>query len=818
MAITGKQNETGQLWVEEGESRTAPLVSVAPLTPIDKVYTYTTTDEIAAGLPPVQRVIVPMGRRNRDARAIIVKIDRGPWSSTLKPIRKVLDPAGSLSSHLVALGKWISQYYCSPLGRTLAAMMPDAVRQQRGFVTVRHVQLQPDVDPSNLPQLGAKQRRIIDLLADSGEPIEASQLLASADAQRATLRSLIDKSLVTESVEKRPPETSIEGQPVEPDHTLTDDQRRTVESIIGACDDAAFCVRLLYGVSGSGKTEVYVHAIRHVIAAGKQAIFLVPEIALTTQLVQRLARRFERVAMIHSGLTDAQRSLEWEAIRTGKKQVVIGTRSAVFAPCDKLGLIVVDEEQETSYKNMQSPRFHVRDVAIQRAHMLGIPIVLGSATPSLESWQNVSRHKTWQRIDLPHRVFAQPMPAVDIIDMRMQASADGVTPIVTPELVTALREAIARNEQAVLLLNRRGYAALLQCRTCGQRIGCPNCRTSLVLHKLRGRTVCHYCHMSLEIPTHCPDRSCQGELQRVGSGTERLEEWLTKRLPDARIRRADSDTMKHARHYRQLINAFESHELDILLGTQMIAKGLDFPNVSLVGVIGAEPVSAMSDFRANERLFQLITQVAGRAGRAELPGRVIVQSMTPDLSALRHAAGHDYPAFADAELKRRHMLQLPPAVRMARFVLSGKRDQQTRTEAADLASRLRATVQELAAPIRTPDGSPGQSPSTPTDSRPRLPSGVLNSDPIVTNQHDPTAGGQRSTTATVPQVNITGVTVLGPNPCAIERIRNQYRHEVLLCAPTAGSLLRILTHARHHDQLRTRGTSLLIDVDPVILT
>jgi primosomal protein N' (replication factor Y) len=542
---------------------------------------------------------------------------------------------------------------------------------------------------------------------------------------------------------------------VEPDFALNEDQAAAIRRVEEVLQAGEFRALVVYGVSGSGKTEVYVHAMRQALAAGKQAIMLVPEIALTTQLMRRLAARFDRVAVIHSGLSDTERSLAWDAIRVGRTPVVIGTRSAVFAPCPDLGIIVVDEEQEPSYKNLQSPRFHVRDVAIKRAHQLGIPILLGSATPSLETWHNQQILPAYERVELPHRVRSLPMPEVRLVDTRDQPVFGGGS--ISYPLMKELEGTLERGEQAVVLLNRRGYATWLYCPGCKQRVRCPNCHASMVLHRDREKMLCHHCQGTTDVPSFCADLSCRTRLVQGGGGTERIEQQLREYFPRARVRRADSDTMTHVRDYHALVRGFENGEIDILVGTQMIAKGLDFPNVSLVGVVGADAGGAATDFRAAERLFQLVTQVAGRAGRADVPGRVIVQSSATDTPALRFAMKHDFVGLAQAELPMRRLRGFPPYSCLTRFVLAGKRDHQTGEEAKALAERLRQTIAAT--------------------------------------------GG--------------GGDVLGPQLCVIERIRNMYRHEVLLRAPSAGRMLAILDAARGSGALRTRATSMIIDVDPV---
>jgi len=756
---------SGKLWVEEGPTQTAPLVTVAPVGPIDRTYTFTADKKILAELKLGQRVSVPIGKRDRMTTGYVIDIQTGPWTSTLKPIGEILDPGGQLSEHLLELGQWIARYYQCPLGKTLAAMMPDAARRLSGFHQVRYVRRCQPASSSNeenrQPALGQKQKAVIDELTATNSIMPTDLLLSRTGASRSTLRTLIARGLVDEFIEREAPEPPETQREPEPAFALTTDQRAALDRINTVIGAGKFHAMLLYGVSGSGKTEIYVHAMRSVIASGGQAILLVPEIALTTQLMQRLVRRFDRVAVIHSGLTNAQRGVMWEHIRRGNIDVVIGTRSAVFAPLPNCGLFVVDEEQETSYKNLQAPRFHVRDVAIKRAHMLGAPVLMGSATPSLELWQNAQRHPDYERIDLPTRVTARPMPPIRVVDMGEESARQpGQKLTLSRLLLSELDKTLAAGEQAVLLLNRRGYAQWLQCASCGTRVRCPRCNVQMVFHQARGAVICHQCHSRVTLPRHCPDPSCGGKLISGGCGTERLEQTIAALLPSARVRRADSDTMRRGDHYVQLVGDFEARQFDILVGTQMIAKGLDFPNVSLVGVIGAEPVGAASDFRSAEHLFQLITQVAGRAGRAQVPGRVVVQSLDPQIPALKFATNHDYVGFAEYELKRRATLRLPPYFRMARLIIAAKTERIATEQARQLAESLKTTSQA----------------------------------------HAPT------------------VEMQGPHPCALERRRDQYRQEILIRTQAVSALTTLLDTARHAGQFRLRGASIVVDVDPVNMT
>ena len=606
-----------------------------------------------------------------------------------------------------------------------------------------------------------RRQAILDSLAATADPVPVDQLLHDTGASAGILRKLVTRGWVEITKRKEIDAEAEAGCPlVEPDFELNEEQRRALERMRHKIDQNRFSVTLLFGVSGSGKTEVYIRAMRWVAEAGKQAILLVPEIVLTTQLVQRLASRFENVAVSHSGLTEAQRSLIWRQVASGQKKVVIGTRSAVFAPCPDLGLICVDEEQETSYKNLQAPRFNVRDVAIMRAQTLKIPVLLGSATPSIETWYNSEHRDHYERVVIRRRVKSLLMPKVHIVDMHDEVAEQKRLPILSRLMDRLLGESLGRGEQALILMNRRGFARRVHCPACRMRIACPHCNVSLVVHSAAGQAVCHYCRVRVPIPTICPNVSCGEKLVQTGLGTERVQEVLADRFPEVRIARVDSDTMKHRLHYQQIINDFEGRKIDMLVGTQMIAKGLDFPFVSFVGVIDADPGGFGADFRAHERLFQLITQVAGRAGRADRAGQVVVQTTMPDMPALTWALRHDYESFVAGELQARQKAGLPPFRRVARIVLAHPREGTARQEAEALADRIRAAIESLV---------------------------------------------------------LAFADVLGPNPCILNRLRGKYRYDLLLRTHGASDLRRLLHMLEQTNALRTKAESTTLDVDPVSL-
>lgn len=464
------------------------------------------------------------------------------------------------------------------------------------------------------------------------------------------------------------------------------------------CRQDAGSTFLLHGVTGSGKTEVYLQAIAHALEQGKGAIVLVPEISLTPQTVERFKARFSSgklqtlVAVLHSHLSAGERHDEWHKIRQGRARIVIGARSAIFAPVDPLGLIIVDEEHEHTYKQEESPRYHARDVAIMRGQMEGAPVVLGSATPSLETYFNCKKGK-YTLLELPDRVDDQKMPRVRVVDMRQAAAKEKGTPIFSPQLKEAITQRLERGEQTILFLNRRGYSTSLQCPKCGHVCGCPNCSISLTYHRLEQKLACHICGHSEKVPNVCPNPSCKNPAIRfAGTGTQKVEETLAKLFPNARVHRMDADTMKRKDDYRKILGDFRVGKIDILVGTQMIAKGLHFPNVTLVGIIFADLALHQPDFRAGERTFQLLTQVAGRAGRGDIEGEVVVQAFTPFHPAIQYARRHDYLGFYDQETEFREQLKYPPFSRVALLTLKGRNEEKVKFSADHLKRVVESAV------------------------------------------------------------------------------------------------------------------------------
>jgi len=460
-------------------------------------------------------------------------------------------------------------------------------------------------------------------------------------------------------------------------------------------------VFLLHGVTGSGKTEVYLQAISRALELGKGAIVLVPEISLTPQTVERFKARFSSgplrtlVAVLHSHLSAGERHDEWHKIRQGRARIVIGARSAIFAPVDPLGLIIVDEEHEHTYKQEETPRYHARDVAIMRGRMENATVVLGSATPSLESYYNCRKGK-YTLLELPDRIDDRKMPYVRVVDMRQCVRGSHGVPIFSPRLKEAITQRLERGEQTILFLNRRGYSSSLQCPLCGFVAECPNCSLSLTYHRPDQKLRCHICGHQEPVPAVCPNEKCRNPAIRyAGLGTQKVEETLGKLFPDARITRMDADTMKRKEDYRRILSDFRAGKIDILVGTQMIAKGLHFPNVTLVGIIYADMALHQPDFRAAERTFQLLTQVAGRAGRGDVEGEVFVQSFTPYHPAIQYARRHDYPGFYEQESEFRRQLNYPPYARVALLTLRGRNEDKVKFSADHVRAALEKVEKEL---------------------------------------------------------------------------------------------------------------------------
>jgi primosomal protein N' (replication factor Y) len=636
--------------------------------------------------------------------------------------------------------------------------------EKKGFVEMEDVAAERDPLRASAARLRAEfvRRPVVEKLAKAERELlsylelhpgshnvaelEESVLKASTAARALARRDLV--KLTLEAV-------AASQFPFRAPHELNQHQKAAFDRIEAALEAKHFQTFLLQGVTGSGKTEIYLKAIDAALARGSGALMLVPEIGLTPAVAGQFHHRFgDRVAILHSGIHDSERSQEWRRIRSGAAQVVVATRSGVFAPVRNLGLIIVDEEHDQSYKQQETPRYHGRDVAIVRARDRGAVVVLGSATPSLESRYNADRGK-YELLRLPERVESRPMPDVEIIDARQEFLETRKQATFSRALIDAVTERLDSGEQSMLLLNRRGFSSFMTCRACGERLECPNCSVTLTFHRRDRRMLCHYCNFSSRVPERCP--KCDSDhIQFLGVGSERVEDELHGAFPRARIARIDRDTTGGKRDYEAILAKFREGEFDILVGTQMIAKGHDIPNVTLVGIVSADTGLGLPDFRAAERTFQLLTQAAGRAGRGTTPGIVLMQTINPDHYAIRFAAEQDYEKFYAKELEFRRLMHYPPFGALANVIVRGAREEEALARSAALGRLL------------NPAGE--------------------------------------------------GVKILGPAAASLARLKNEYRYQMLIKTSGRKRLNEILGEVRKFAAAeKWNPTSLVIDVDPMTI-
>jgi primosomal protein N' (replication factor Y) len=616
-------------------------------------------------------------------------------AKNLKSVHSLIDQRTLLSAAMLRLTRWMADYYLCSWGQVLETVVPAGVRQQAGTRETVLLSVRREV-AARLTQLELpeKQRRILTYLAASPKPLSLQQLAAATRSTPSPINALRKKGFIDSRIERVDTAQPTEAVVSREDHfTLNAEQRAALNSILDHLRTRQHGTTLIHGVTGSGKTEVYIHAIQEVLGYGRQAIVLVPEISLTPQTEQRFRSRFGKVAVLHSHQTDAQRHLHWQRIARGDVHVVVGPRSAVFAPVPNLGLIILDEEHETSFKQETAPRYNARDVALERARAENIPLVLGSATPSLESWQRAMKGE-FRLVSMPGRVFDRPLPSVGTIDLRLDFRDRRNRGAISRQLAIAMEDALKDDGQVILLLNRRGYSTHIQCPACGLVVKCPACEIALTHHLQLNLALCHYCDYQVAAPPVCPECQFPG-IRYSGLGTQRLEFEVKARFPDHRCLRMDSDTMQKPGSHEQALSAFRAGDVRILLGTQMIAKGLDFPNVTLVGVINADTALHLPDFRAAERTFQLVTQVAGRTGRGAKGGRVLVQTFSPEHPAIVAASRHDFAMFAAQELPIRETLAYPPFASMVRLIVRGHEELITGDAAAAIAERLQTTIAGL---------------------------------------------------------------------------------------------------------------------------
>jgi primosomal protein N' (replication factor Y) len=767
--------------------------------PMTTVYQYLVPDGLRDLIGPGQRVQAPFGRGDSSINGYCVGLGTTlPVGKALKTLQAVLDREALIDPQMLSLTRWIADRYLCGWGQVLETVIPKGVKTKAGTREVTFFTLSPslrtrlgfrdaaeptgdardtspggstgpiDDVPSSVRdlqfsvelvalidalKLPAKQRVIIEILCMAARPMAVDVLASTAQCGVSPIQSLREKGLIVPLRERIL--TQPEMGAIEPHRELilNSDQTRAVNSILEVVRAGQHRTLLLHGVTGSGKTEVYIRAIEEIVSYGRQAIMLVPEISLTPQTIRRFRSRFDSVAVLHSHLTDAERHGHWKQIASGTVQVVVGARSAVFAPTPHLGMIVIDEEHETSFKQDNTPRYHAREVARRRAELERVPLILGSATPTLESWQRVIDHHD-TLISLPKRVANLPLPPVVIVDTRNDP-AIGKGAAIGRALFQAMNQALKEDGQVILFLNVRGYSPVLWCRGCGAGVKCPDCDITLTWHKEKAVALCHCCNFSMKPPTACPSCSRPG-LAYLGLGTERLENEVRTRFENYKCLRMDSDTMQKRGAHDEALEKFRHGEVQILLGTQMIAKGLDFPNVTLVGVIDADTLLHQPDLRSSERTFQLIAQVAGRTGRSARGGRVLVQSASPTQYAILRAAEHNYLGFATEELSHRLSLKVPPFTHLARIILRGPTEKEVADYAAKIGDLIRASAKELNADLR----------------------------------------------------------ILGPAPCMVTRLKANYRYHLQMTSPDFRSLHSVWLHAA--TQFPNSSTvEFQIDVDPL---
>ena len=749
------------------------LVEVALPVPLFQTFVYSLDGEYEHEARVGSRVLVPF--RKRQEIGIVVALDAAPPArGVVKAVSAVPDAEPALDDGLLALSGWISEYYVVPLGvvmRTvLPALLTGAAQPHPSVKTRRVVRIRDDI-PTLLQREKAfvrapQQRALFELIESLGGATSVEHLLEQLKFSPSVLKALEKRALISidrERVERDPFATRVGRN--EPQHDPTAEQLAAIGRMETARPGEVF---LLHGVTGSGKTLVYIELLREIVERrGKTAIVLVPEIALTPQTVDRFRAVFgDDVAVLHSALSDGERYDAWLALKRGEKRIAVGARSAVFAPLTNIGAIIVDEEHESSYKQGETPRYHAREAAIVRATQEGAIVVLGSATPSLESWTNAVADK-FTLLSLPDRVGGATLPSVAVVDLRKAvidpaatAGEDDYQRVVTGPLDAAIRARLDRGEQSILLLNRRGYSAFVQCENCGNVATCPNCSITLTYHRSPERLVCHYC-MHQEEPQRVCKRCGGATLQRRGLGTQQVERLICERFASARVARMDVDTTSGKWAHAEILDRVGAGEVDILLGTQMIAKGLDFPNVTLVGVIDADVGINLPDFRASERCFQLLSQVAGRAGRGARGGEVLIQTRVPSHHAVKCAVTHDYMSFVTEELSGRVQPVYPPNNRLANIVFSGSIE----SGVADLAIAGAAWLRRL---IRARES--------------------------------------------------VGLTVIGPAPCAVERIKTRWRWHVLLKSEHPHELTRVGRYFLERFAVPARdGLRVTFDRDPVTL-
>jgi len=648
-----------------------------PVEQVDRPFTYKVPKSLESQIKVGKKVLVPFGRQ-RVAGYIIgeLEADEGDFEFAIKPINKILTDFTFFDEELLKLAKWMSEYYQSYLISSLKAIVPSG---QTKIKTKQIVKLAHSLEESKklldeISNRAYKQQEVFAFLIDNPEiGLTNTELADRLGTTSGIIRTLINKGYLkyVEEEVKRNPHSHHNFRPTVP-LAPTPEQQVAIEEISIALEQDESATILLKGVTGSGKTEVYLQAIAKALETGKDTIVLVPEISLTPQTIARFKGRFgNQVAVLHSQLSAGERFDEWRRIKFGDVKIVVGARSAVFAPFNNLGLIIIDEEHETSYKQEDHPKYHAREVAVKRTELLEAVTLLGTATPSLEAYHRTETGE-YKLIELEKRIDDRPLPPVELIDMREELQAGNKT-MFSQLLQEAMIDRLEKSEQTMIFLNRRGFSTFVQCRECGHVMKCNDCDVSLTYHATPNILQCHYCDHKERVPHICPN--CESKyIKYFGVGTQKVEEGLKELFPEAKVARMDVDTTRRKGEYERILSAFKQGKIDILVGTQMIAKGHDFDNVTLVGVITADTALNLPDFRAGERTFQLLTQVAGRTGRGDKTGEVIIQSYTPEHYSIQFSKEHDYKGFYDFEIESRRFASYPPFTHIISIVISDQRE------------------------------------------------------------------------------------------------------------------------------------------------
>ncbi|MFZ5807602.1 MAG: replication restart helicase PriA [Verrucomicrobiota bacterium] len=665
------------------------FVRVVPELWLDKQFDYEIPENLRGKIFLGHRLKVPWGTRTMTAFA--VGFPEKPEVEKCKAVLEVSSEHPMIPPTLMKLAEWVADYYCCDLSAAIKNVLPAPVRSEQGHKMQIWVSIPAHLSETHVAQtLGkkAKAQMRVWQYASQHNGGWLADLCLQTRTTHAVWRALADRGFVIfnkEKIDRNPLASEISlSAPLE----LMLDQQKALKMILDEARKPAPLPILLQGVTGSGKTEVYLQALSQILAEGKNALVLVPEIALTSQTIEHFRARFEgkkiRVATLHSHLSDGERHDQWHQIRAGTARVVIGARSAVFAPVQNLGLIVVDEEHEPSYKQEETPFYHARDVAVMRGKLENIPVILGSATPSLESVYN-AQQKKYRLIHLPRRIDEKELPVIHLVDLRKEKKKGAVT--LSETLTNAIAQRIERGEQCILFLNRRGFATMVQCPNCGHTEECPHCSVALTYHRVSRALKCHWCNYARAVPKKCPE--CEFEAYHYsGMGTQKIEDAVQSIFPNIRWHRMDSDSMRGKFAYEKVFGAFREGKIDLLVGTQMIAKGLHFPNVTCVGVIHVDAALHLPDFRAAERVFQQLVQVAGRSGRGETRGEVFIQTHTPFHPAIQFARHHDVDGFQDQEMEFRRKHDYPPFARIALMTLRSKSESKARFCAEELAKRI----------------------------------------------------------------------------------------------------------------------------------